>query len=404
MRILVLSFYFQPDLCAGSFRATSLINSLGAALPEGSRIDVMTTLPNRYRSFSAVAPQLENHGGLMIRRISLPAHAGGLADQSKAFLAFAKKVRTYVKSNDYDLVFATSSRLMTAALATWIARRKHARLYLDFRDIFADTIKDILPGFIAWVVKPAFSVLERWAVNRADKVNLISRGFAGYFKARYPRQLFSFFTNGIDDEFLAAATASATTKQKTPPFTVLYAGNIGKGQGLHSIVPELARKMGNRIRFRIIGDGGCKNILQKALKIANADNVELLPPVRRDQLLAAYQMADVLFLHLNDYDAFKKVLPSKIYEYAAMGKPVWAGVSGYAAEFARSEISNAAIFQPCNADKAMRVFDRLVLKDAPRPDFVAKYARSDIDKAMAQDILEVACHCGGQRDQHQTIK
>ena len=46
---------------------------------------------------------------------------------------------------------------------------------------------------------------------------------------------------------------------------------------------------------------------------------------------------DVLFLHLNDYSAFRKVIPSKIFEYAATGKPIVAGVSGYAAEFLRHE-------------------------------------------------------------------
>ena len=38
---------------------------------------------------------------------------------------------------------------MTAALGAWIARRKRARLYLDIRDIFVDTIGDMLPSAFA---------------------------------------------------------------------------------------------------------------------------------------------------------------------------------------------------------------------------------------------------------------
>ena len=72
----------------------------------------------------------------------------------------------------------------------------------------------------------------------------------------------------------------------------------------------------------------------------------LLQPVKRDELIEIYQSADVLFLHLNDFDAFKKVLPSKIFEYAATGKPIWAGVAGYAAEFITSKIENSAVFFP----------------------------------------------------------
>jgi hypothetical protein len=55
----------------------------------------------------------------------------------------------HVANRDYDLVLATSSRLMTAALGALIARRKRARLYLDIRDIFVDTIGDVSPGPLA---------------------------------------------------------------------------------------------------------------------------------------------------------------------------------------------------------------------------------------------------------------
>jgi glycosyltransferase involved in cell wall biosynthesis len=390
LRILVLSFYFRPDLCAGSFRTTPLVEALREQMPAGSQIDVVTTLPNRYHSFSVDAPQSEQQSGVSIYRIALPAHQSGMLDQSKAFLAYARGVLRQTAGQDYDLVFATSSRLMTAVLGAWMARRKRAKLYLDIRDIFVDTIKDVLPRKITWLAKPVFSLLEQWAIARADKVNLVSRGFMEYFQSRYPRQQFSFFTNGIDDEFLAAAPAQASLPAEAGRMlTVLYAGNLGEGQGLHAIVPQLTKAMEGLVRFRIIGDGGRKRALEEALAQAGVSNVELLPPVGRAALLEAYRAADVLFLHLNDYDAFKKVLPSKLFEYAALGKPVWAGVSGYAAEFVRSEISNAALFHPCDADEAARSFASLKIQDMPRIDFIAKYAREAISRELAADILSV---------------
>jgi len=111
-------------------------------------------------------------------------------------------------------------------------------------------------------------------------------------------------------------------------------------------------------------------------------------------LIEAYCDADILFLHLNDYDAFKKVLPSKFFEYAAMGKPIWAGVSGYAAEFVRSEITNAAVFRPCDAEDAVRAFGTLVLGDTPRTEFVDKYSRTGVSREMAEDILSVGRGAG----------
>ena len=46
--------------------------------------------------------------------------------------------------------------------------------------------------------------------------------------------------------------------------------------------------------------------------------------------MSEYDKASILFLHLNDYEAFYKVLPSKIFEYATTGKPIIAGVNGFA--------------------------------------------------------------------------
>lgn len=391
MRILVLSFYYQPDLCAGSFRTTPLVNSLLAQISPDTTIDVITTLPNRYHSFTINAPEWESRGNASITRIVLPTHRSGMVDQSKAFLAFA---RGALRAADapYDVVFATSSRLMTAVLGAWIAKRKKARLYLDIRDIFVDTIKDVASGPVAWLTRPFFSLLERWVVLRARKVNLVSQGFAEYFEARYPGKRFTYFTNGIDDEFLDESALSSAASQNIDdrPLTVLYAGNLGEGQGMHAIVPDLALRMGPRIRFQIVGDGGRKRALETALAMRAVTNVELRPPVARTELLKLYRSADVLLLHLNDYDAFKKVLPSKIFEYAAMGKPIWAGVAGHAAEFVRAEVRNAAVFRPCDVEEAVTAFANLDLTYTPRAEFLTKYSRARISRAMAADILSLA--------------
>ncbi|HUL66985.1 MAG TPA: glycosyltransferase family 4 protein, partial [Burkholderiaceae bacterium] len=290
---------------------------------------------------------------------------------------------------EYDLVYATSSRLLTAALGALIARRMKAALYLDIRDIFVDTIKDVLRGAVATLARPAFAVLESWTMRRADRINLVSRGFAEYFSSRYPDRPLSFFTNGIDDEFIAALDAPAPAHDDST-LTILYAGNLGEGQGLHAIVPALANALRGRARFRIIGDGGRRAALLDAVAAAGANNVEWQAPMPRAALIDAYRAADVLFLHLNDYDAFKKVLPSKLFEYAALGKPIWAGVAGYAAEFVQAEIDNAAVFPPCDVGRAMQSFAQLQLRDTPRPQFVEKYTRERIMAAMAAEIVALA--------------
>jgi glycosyltransferase involved in cell wall biosynthesis len=388
MKMLVLSFYFHPDLSAGSFRTTALVDALRERAPAGTEIDVITTQPNRYQSFSHAADEIETQGGVRIRRIRIPAHRSDMLGQSRSFATFARRALAHVRGNSYDLVFATSSRLMTAALGAWIARRQRARLYLDIRDIFVDTIADILPAPAAAPVRAVFSAVEWWTMRRADRINLVSRGFEEYFRRRYPTRRLSWFTNGIDDEFLRGAAPAPSDAPREPgAVTILYAGNIGESQALHLVLPGLARSLDGIARFRIVGDGGRRMALEAALTAAAVRNVELQPPMKRAQLLDAYRGADVLFLHLGTHAAFEKVLPSKIFEYAALGKPVLAGVGGYAARFVREEVDNAAVFAPCDVEGAVRAFRALDIRDRPRPGFVAKFARASIARAMADEIL-----------------
>lgn len=391
MKILVLSFYYSPDLCPGSFRCTAFVEQLRQLVGPNDQIDVITTTPNRYATFNIEASDIEKNGQVTIRRIKLPFHQSGMIDQTKAFIYYSREVRKLVKDHQYSLVFATSSRLMTALLGSMIAQYQEAKLYLDIRDIFVDTLDDILPAPLSKISKPFFSILEKYAFRQADRINLISPGFTDYFNKRYPNMTCSAFTHGIDDEFLPNAPKSTclTQENNVKPLQVLYAGNMGEGQGLHLIIPELAKQLEGRVQFKLIGDGGRKSQLVTKIRTMNCQNIELLPPMCREALIEEYQATDILFLHLNDYKAFYKVIPSKLFEYAASGKPIWAGVSGYAAQFIQSEISNAAIFAPCNLREAVQQLNTLELGCKPRTDFIKKYKRQHTMQSMAHDLLSL---------------
>lgn len=390
LKILFLTFYYSPDLCAGSFRSAALVKALQSLLPLGSHIEIITTIPNRYSSFSTDALEFENEENISIRRIKLPSHKSGMKDQSKAFFSYAKAVckETRDPNKKYDLVFATSSRLMTAVLGAYIARSQKIPLYLDIRDIFVDTINDVFSKKYSFLAASSFSVLERYAINYASKVNLVSEGFEEYFRSRYENINLSFYTNGIDDDFVADIGSEEIASHR--PYEVIYAGNIGEGQGLHLILPYIAKKMEGKVKFIIIGDGGRRGKLEEALKNADVKNVLLRSPVNRGELVELYKKADVLFLHLNDYDAFRKVLPSKIFEYASLGKPIWAGVAGYAEKFIKEEVENAVVFPPCNAHLAVQSFDKLKMENIARDEFVRKYLRSNIMQRLAADIISTA--------------
>lgn len=387
MKILILSFYYPPDLSAGSFRTAALVRQLQAAVPPDSQIDIITTQPNRYHSLAAASSADERLGALRVRRITLPAHHSGMRDQAKAFSVYARAALKLLAGERYDLVYGTSSRLFTAMLAVVAGRKAQAPVYLDIRDIFVDTMKDVLPRSIALPALPVLSLLERFTIRHAARVNLVSAGFLPWFQSRYPRQQFDVHPNGIDDEFLDLLPQPTTPRERAQ---VLYAGNVGEGQGLHHVLPELAKRCADQFDFVVIGDGGRRAALQAALAAANVSNVTLLPPMPRLELIPAYQHADVLFLHLNSHDAFLKVLPSKLFEYAALGKPVLAGVAGYAATFVQQNVSNAAVFTPCDAVAGEAALRSLSLQPTARGGFIEKYRRDSVMKQLAGLLLQTA--------------
>jgi hypothetical protein len=391
MKILILTFYYPPDLSAGSFRAAALVRALVEAGGGALQIDVATTAPNRYSTHKVEAPATERRGQVSVRRFSLPRHKSGMVDQALAFSAFASQVSLWSVGKRWDLVLATSSRLMTAVLGASIAGFVRAPLYLDIRDLFPDTMDDLLCGRVSHRLLPILRQLERWAVSRATRVNVVSEGFLPYMQAIAPEDHFRTFSNGIDDEFLEAEFATVTTADSRLPL-VLYAGNIGEGQGLHVFLAEAAARCEGRARFRVVGDGGRRTALLESLKTRGVDNVEVLDAVPRERLLEHYREADVLFLHLNDHPAFTKVLPSKIFEYAVTGRPILAGVAGNPARFIEQHVPGAEVFAPCDPIGLATALGRLL--DGPRffcrTDFRERFSRRRIMHDMALDVLRTA--------------
>lgn len=386
MRILVLTFYYEPDLCAGSFRATAFIKELQKRLSSEDEVDVITTMPNRYSSFSDNALEFEERDNIKINRIDLGTHKSGFIDQSILFFKFAINVVKLIRKREkYDIVYATSSRLMTAFLAALIANRQKSKLFLDLRDIFTDTLESIFEKSKFRYIIPLFKKIEKYTVNSAININLVSKGFEQYFKMINDKINYSFYPNGIDDEFL---NYDFTKEENSAKKIITYAGNIGEGQGLEKIVPKMAQKLGSEYEIHIIGDGGRKNKLIKELN--SIENVKLFDPVNRKKLLDIYKNSDFLFLHLNDYEAFKKVLPSKIFEYAATNKFIIAGVGGYAKEFIENNISNAIVFEPCNEDDFFEQFKNIEKKlNVDRKDFIKKFSRENIMKDLSQKVYEL---------------
>ena len=366
-----------------------MANSPGK-LPAGSHIHVVTAQPNRYQSFKPTATKREESQTstcfVLIERITVPAHASGFLDQIGAFWVYFWAAHRLTSNQKYDLVVASSSRLFTAYLGARLARKQNIPLFLDIRDLFREAILDVLNKPLLRVfLNPLLRAVERRTFSYAAHINLVSEGYRSYFQA-FPQAAYSFFTNGIDDVFLDIPTSEPPINQ--PYKTILYAGNIGDGQGLHKLIPEAAIQLGDQYRFVIIGDGGAKRKLTVALQKHNITTVELRPPVGQQELNVEYQRADYLFVHLNDIEACTRVLPSKLFEYGATDKPILAGVAGYAATFVRKHLPNSILFNPGDVDELIKQLYETPYRTEVRTDFKNRFQRKTICQEMARQIIK----------------
>jgi glycosyltransferase involved in cell wall biosynthesis len=390
--ILLLTYYFEPDLSAGSFRNTPLAHELARQVGESGRVHVVTTQPNRYQSFRAEAAPTEERGNLRIDRISVPDHTSGFSDQIKSYIHFYRNALALTRDQTYDVVVASSSRLFSAFLGAQLARQWKIPLILDIRDLFRENILELLKNpLVKLGLDPTLKWVENYTFGTARHINMVSAGFDDYFTP-YQQATYSYHTNGIDDYFLGLP--QSTPKPAAAVRTILYAGNIGEGQGLEKIIPAAASKLGNRYRFVVIGDGGTKGKLAQAVAERNLSNVDLRPPVNRTTLLTEYQQADYLLMHLNDLKAFERCIPSKLFEYGATDKPILAGVAGHAAQFVRQYVPNSLLFAPGDVASLVGQLQATPYQTQVRSEFIDRFRRQTIIGALATQILQAAG--GGQ--------
>lgn len=387
VRILILTNYFYPDFGAGAFRMMALVEAINSNLPDDLTVDIFTTQPNRYGSLKVPSSVFDDYNWLTVQRIKVAEHKGTMASQAICYSKFFLKTYLETRNKKYDLIFATSSRLFTGLLGALIAKSNRAKLYLDIRDLFVDTLGDLFAGSQYLKILPFLKLVEMHTLKSADRINIVSAGFEKYICERVPAVRVDVITNGIDEEFIVDSKSLECSKNEG--LNILYAGNLGSGQSIETIVPLVAQKVGPDVKFKLFGAGARVEYLKQTLLVSNSKNVTLYPPISRQLLKKEYANADALFLHLNDIKAFEKVLPSKIFEYAASGKPIIAGVSGHAANFLASEIEGVHLFQPGDVDQLLAIIRQL--KNYPshydRSGFIAKFKRKTLMTELWKIVL-----------------
>ena len=100
--------------------------------------------------------------------------------------------------------------------------------------------------------------------------------------------------------------------------------------GLDFIVRASDKITDNDIHFLFVGDGAEKANILKISEEKHLSNITFLNSIPKEEVPAMWSIINVALVPLKKSDVFETVLPSKIFEASAMGKPILLGVGGEA--------------------------------------------------------------------------
>ena len=125
-------------------------------------------------------------------------------------------------------------------------------------------------------------------------------------------------------------------------FVVGYIGTMGMAHGLDFIINSIPKIDDDNIHFLFVGDGAKRDSIVKQSKMLNLRNITFIGLVSETEVVKYISICDITLVNLIKSETFKNVLPSKIFNSAAMKKPILLGVEGESKELV--EGYNAGIY------------------------------------------------------------
>ncbi len=262
--------------------------------------------------------------------------------------------------------------LLLAPIA-WVMRR---RIVLDaFLPIY-DTVagdralvkRGVVTGLIWW--------FEKIALGRATLILVDTDAHGDYFAREFdlPRERFVTVLVGAEAAFAPEAAQDDSAEDVLGPVDdrpiVLFYGQLIPLHGLPTILEAAALTKGRGMRWVVIGRGQLEPMLREALVRGEA-NVEWIEWVDYERLPAVIGRASLCLGVFGASDKASRVIPNKLFQQAAVGKPVItrssAAVDMLAERFPSSVITVPAGDPQALADAVVKALgDRNALAALPR--------------------------------------
>ena len=342
MKILFITQWFQPE---HFYKGVPFAKAL---MEKGHQVQVLTGFPNYpmgklYPGYKIKFFQKEAVEGVDVVRVPLyPSHDRSPIGRVTNYLSFAFFAFILgpwlLKKPDVIYVYHPPPTTYIPALVLKLLYR--VPVVYDIQDFWPDTLS------ATGMFKNQFGLKLvdgycRLFYKAADKIVVLCPGFKKkLIEKGVPVEKIEIIYNWFDEKNLTAKPNTAELPDilcRPDTFKILFAGNMGKAQGLESVLEaaKILKDSNPKIQFIFIGGGvEVENLKAKAGQM-ELSNVHFLPYVPPKQIGSFLQVADVLLVHLKKNPLFEITIPSKIQAYLAAGKPILVAVPGDAAEIVR---------------------------------------------------------------------
>jgi len=341
VRILYVSHYFLPEMGAPAGRVSGLARLWAAA---GHEVHVLTgfphhptgVIPAEYRRAFRRGFVREQMDGVNVHRTWLfPAANRGKIRRSLnygSFMASAALSGSLLLPRP-DVIVATSPQLLCAVSGWLLAKRFGAPLVMEVRDLWPESLvavgasasRSLLVGSLERLAKRLYRGASHIVtVTDAQREVIVRAGIA-------PERV-TVVPNGVDRAFFDAGAAQSTAvRPASGRFVVTYIGTIGMAHHLETLL-EAATELrpDPRFHFRLVGEGARREVLEARARAAGLANVEFCGQQPRGEVPRWIAESSACAVLLRRDDVFRTVVPSKMLEIMAVGRPIVLGVEGEA--------------------------------------------------------------------------
>jgi putative colanic acid biosynthesis glycosyltransferase WcaI len=346
MKIQYLSQYFPPEMGAPAARVSEL-SQLWAKT--GHDVTVLTgfphypsgVVPEEYRAKLRRLFMRENCDGVRIERTWLATLPNGKTWERivnyTSFTVSAALRGSFLDSP--DVVIATSPQLLECLAGLWIATLKGVPLVFEVRDLWPESLTLDADSFLNRRVRTVLTRISELLYCRARHIVVVTPAFKKHIIEHYnvaPEKI-SIVMNGVDPEIFTpdGETGSAVEKfQLAGKFVVSFIGVLGNAHGLSTVVHAAARLQETRpdVLIVLVGEGADKSNVQALAAEMGVRNLLFIGQQPRNGIPALIRASSACMVLLKKSDVFKTVIPTKMLEFMACGRPVILGVEGQARE------------------------------------------------------------------------